>query len=227
MSGTPSGTNQLVSNATLTVLGNNLPALQSYVNPPMTIGGTTYNEVYSFGYRVFDQSAYFHDDAGIFGFTAGLAPTEIRVPLVNYPVGPLILQIAAGARFDANIQARMTPEIFVSDPSLSVLGVNLTANVNGAGFIEGDASLIAIRAGIGGQLDLLDAQATVQSQFFFNGASPQASIAAYAEFLSGKIYLFADFFDILVVGWQRLWENDLYTAKGTCFTAGGSVCPAP
>ena len=62
MSGALSGTNQLVSNATLTVLGNSLSALQSSVNPPMTIGGTTYNEVYSFGFRVFDQSASFQDN---------------------------------------------------------------------------------------------------------------------------------------------------------------------
>lgn len=220
-SGVQSGTRAVTTAANFTIMGAVFQALFASMNPPNTIGGTTYTEVYSFGKRVFSQSSYFSAD-GNGAVRAGLTPTQVRVPVFAYPIGPLTLQLDAGARFQANIEAQMMNVIGIP-VELSSLGIEMKAIAAAAGFIEGYAKFFIIRGGVGGQLDLIDAQGNLNARFNFDGTKPLVMVSAMVEFLKGRFYAFLDFW---AFGWKRLLDYDLYSWKGYCFSTGGLVCPA-
>lgn len=222
--GAPTGTQQTNTATTLTALGQTLQALSATVTAPTAPTGETYTEFYSFGSRIFDQQTYFTNN-GLLQATAGISPTEITVPIVDYPIGPLSIQVSGGVRFEGDISGQLAPTIGIP-LSFSALGVNLKADASGSGFIEGDASLIFIRAGVGGQVDLIDGEANVQSVFFFDGRTDLVEVSGYADFLKGNLYGFADVFNIFGWSWSRFLNIDLFNWNGVCVTAGGATCPA-
>jgi hypothetical protein len=213
---------QVITTLELDILGAALQALSALTQPPNTINGTTYTEFYSFGKRVFSQDGYV-SSSGDNQITVGLAPAEIRVPLVIYPIGPVVLEIDGGARFQANLQVQSLIDIGIPI-SLSQLGIQLQAVADGAGFIEGYVSFLVIRAGVGGQVNLVDANANVNAEFSFNGIPPYALVTAMVDFLSGQFYAFVDYFSIWKFGWYRLLNYNLYSWKGFCFATGGASC---
>lgn len=210
--------------SSLSVFGVILPALLAITNPANTIDGITYTEVYSFGKRVFTDNFYFSHD-GIASFTLGLPPIQIRVPVLTYAVGPLLLQLDAGARFHANLQGQNMSTIG-NDTVLTSLGIELKANGLAAAFLEGYAKLFILRAGVGGQLDLIDLTAALYARYNFDGTPPLVMAHLLAQFLKGRLYAFIDFFNIFGWGWKRLFDHDLYTWKGFCFAAGAISCPS-
>jgi hypothetical protein len=216
-------TQQVLTTVVLDILGAAMQALSASESPPNTINGTTYTEFYSFGKRVFSQSAILNFN-GNAGFEVGLAPAEIRVPLIIYPIGPVALEIDGGARFQADLQGQTITNIGIPI-SLSQLGIQLQAVADGAGFIEGYANLLVVRAGVGGQVNLVDAQANLNAEFSFNGIAPYAYVNAMVDFLSGNFYAFLDYFDVLALGWKRLLNYNLYSWNGYCFATETSLCP--
>jgi hypothetical protein len=221
----PTGTQQLTSTTSLTVLGNTLPALQTVTGATNTINGTTYAEYYSFGKRVFSQNFYFQDN-GIFEASAGLSPVEVDVPIVTYPVGPLVLSIDAGVTFQAAVSEQMMPTIMANDLADSTLEVKLSGDAIGTAFVEGDVTLVALRGGVGGEVNLVDGQVNLDGMFFFNGADPTVQYGALLSFLNGGIYAFAAVFDPLTFGWADFWQDTLFSFKGYCYAAGALSCPA-
>lgn len=219
------GTPGTRTDTTLTLLGKPLRALQATITPATTIDSTSSTEVYSFGLRVFSQSAYFNHD-GILGVEAGLVPTEMRVPFINYPVGPLTLRIDGGVRFQASLREQINPTVVIGNNSLSSIGVQLQANAAGTGFIEAYAKLLVLRGGVGGSVDVIDGQGQLQGQFFFDGSEPTLSISGMVEFFKGGFYSFVDYFDVFRFGWTRFWTRTLYSWKGECFSTGSLSCPS-
>lgn len=206
---------------TLKSLGTAFRALFALTSPPNTIDGVTYTEVYSFGKRVFSNSHYFYTDGA--QFSVGLAPTQVRVPVIAYPIGPVTVHVDGGARFQANLSAKNMTNI--SFPiKYSEPGIQLSANATAAGFIEGYASAIFIRGGVGGQLDLVDARVDINSRFSLEGKDTVITAAAVVHFLKGRLYAFLD---LGLFGWglKRLIDHDLYTWYGYCFSAGSGQCP--
>ncbi len=203
----------------LQAMGRVLQALFALTTPPNTIDGVTYTEVYSFGKKVFSKSHYFYTDGT--QFSVGLAPTQIRVPFIVYPVGPLTLHVDGGARFQANLSAKNMTNI--SFPiEYSEPGMQLSAVAGAAGFVEGYARLFIIRGGVGGQLDLVDARLDVNSRFSLKGEPTLVTASAIAQFLKGRLYAFLDmgFF-----GWRRLLDETLYAWNGYCFATADRKCP--
>jgi hypothetical protein len=207
----------------LEILGVALQALQAIESPPNTIDGVTYTEFYAFGLRVLSQSITVQS-AGLDQLSIGLAPAEVRVPIVTYPIGPILLELDGGVRFQADLNAQLIPQLAIP-ASLSRLGLQLKVQADAAGFIEGDVSLLVVRAGVGGQVDLVDAQADVNATFAFDGSPPVESVSAMADFLSGKFYAFLDYFSLAHFGWKRLLDYTLFQWKGFCFAAGALQCP--
>lgn len=221
--GTDAVTRALKVRSTLSVFGVVLPALLAITNPANTIDGVTYTEVYSFGKRVFSDNAYFSHD-GIAGFRVGLPPIQVRVPALAYPVGPLLLELDAGARFHADLEGQNMSVIGIP-AELSSLGIELQARGLAAGFVEGYAKLLFLRAGLGGQLDLVELTAKLFARYNFDGSPPLVMANLLAEFLKGRFYAFVDFFNIFGWGWKRLFDWDLYSWNGYCFSAGNLACP--
>lgn len=216
-------TNQAESAVKLTSLGTVLDALFALTNPPNTIDGVTYTEVYSFGKRVFADSRYLHVNGT--QLSVGLAPTQVRVPFVMYPIGPATLQIDGGARFQANLSLNNMTNI--SFPiEYSEPGLQLSAVAGAAGFVEGYVKLFMLRGGAGGQIDLVDARLDVNTKFNIEEKKTLVTVTAIAEFLKGRIYAFVDIFGIFGWGWKRIIDKDLYSWHGYCFATEDLQCPA-
>lgn len=212
------------SGSTFNFLDASFKALNAYMSEPNTINGTTYTEVYSFGKRIFSQSFYFKPN-GTTGFSAGLTPTQVRVPVVTYPVGPATLELDGGARFQADVTGQNMSTIGGNDSSLNSLGIDLQAKVAAAGFVEGYAKLLVVRAGVGGQIDLIDARGMVTARYTFDGNPPLVTAGGIAEFFKGRVYAFLDLFSIGDWGWKRLLDHSIYEWHALCFAAGTYSCP--
>lgn len=222
--GQVANTTTLQTKAKLTVLGVAMQALTALVSPPNTVRGTTYTEVYSFGKRIFTQSNV-SQESGMLKYSIGISPTELRVPVVAYPVGPVVLQVDGGARFQANVVIQNSTEI--SFPiEYSAFAAQIQARAAAAGFVEGYAKFFVVRAGVGGQVDLVDAQANVNMRKTVGEAKPLVLVSAMAQFLKGHIYAFLDVFGLLKFGWRRLLDHDLYSWTGYCFATENLTCPA-
>jgi hypothetical protein len=217
-----SSTKSVLTTTNLISLGTALNALSTLTSPPNTINGTSYTEVYSFGRRVFADASYLKMQNG--GLLVGLAPTEIRVPAVMYPVGPMILRIDGGARFQANLTLNNATEISIP-LQYSAPGVQLSAVASAAGFVEGYSQLVVLRGGVGGQIDLLDSKMSIATRFQIDGSDPVVLVSAIASFLNGRIYAFVDVFGIFEFGWKRLIDKELYQRNGYCFAYGAMQCP--
>lgn len=219
-----SASNQLGTSISVKILGAAIQVLMALSSPPNTIGGTTYTEVFSFGRRVFQSSSSLKVDGGSLVYNVGLAPTEVRVPAVVYPVGPLLLQVDGGARFKASANASISETIGVP-ASLSAINGHLGAVASAAGFVEGYAKFLVIRAGLGGQVDLIEANANIDARMSFDGSDPVVTISAMAHFLKGRFYAFVDYFSVFPWKWKRLLDYDLYSWNGFCFSTGAISCP--
>lgn len=249
--GNPAATQTMETNANVTVLGKALNALNARTESPSTlappaatptpgvggtvggcttndcvdIGGTAYTTVYSFNKAILNN-AFSITSGGYNNVKIGLAPTEIRVPFVIYAVGPLTLNVAGGVRFQANLDATLTPVLVLNSLKDSQLNVQLQALAEAGGFVEAYAALLIIRGGVGGQVDLIDGKLDVNGSVFFNGTKPNVLVDGIVQFFNGRIYAFLDIFGFLTFGWKRLIDHDLYNWKGICFSMGALQCPA-
>lgn len=225
--GNPAATQTVESNTNVTMIGHTLNALNARVESPSTIdiGGTSYTTVYSFGKALLGNAWYIKSD-GYNQISLGLAPTEVRVPLLRFAVGPLTLNVAPGVRFLADLTATLTPILQYPDVNNSQLGVQLEAQALAAGFVEAYAALFIIRGGVGGQVDLIDGHIDINGQISFNGTKPVMLTNGIVQFFNGRLYAFLDIFGFLTLGWKRLIDHTLYSWNGICYSFGYLQCPA-
>jgi hypothetical protein len=216
------GAQQTTAAVSINSLGTVFDALFAVTNPPNTFDGTTYNEVYSFGKRVFADAFSVSSDGAT--LRVGLAPTQVKVPFIVYPVGPVILDVSGGARFQANLTLENATTISIpiqySEP-----GMKLSALASASGFVQGEASAVFISAGVGGQVDLVDAKLDVHSRYLMETKETTVDVAAIAQFLKGRIYAFVDLMGIFGLGETRIVDKNLYSWKGYCVAAGNKKCP--
>lgn len=222
--GLPQGSRKTQVKTGFNVLGSAMQAFTAIVQPPRSVGGASQTEAYSFGKRIFSESSLTQEN-GLLKYTVGIPPIELRIPAILYPVGPVILEVDGGARFMANLAVQNSTEI--SFPlQYSAFGAQLQAAAVGSGFIEGYAKLLILRAGVGGQLDLLDAHADVNVRYTFGEEKPLVLVSAMAQFLKGRIFGFVDVFGFLELGWNRLIDYAFYDWNGYCFATDNLQCPA-
>lgn len=232
VAGNPEATQTVENTTNVRVIGKSLNAMTTLVEPTaatpgdnlVDIGGITYTTVYSFGKRVF-ADAFSITSGGPNNIKLGLAPTEIRVPFVIYPVGPLTLNVGGGARFHALLDATLIPEIGVP-VNTSTLGVTVSAKAQAAGFVEAYAKLLIIRGGVGGQVNLIDGKLDVHGRVAFDNSKPTILVNGIVQFLNGRIYAFLDIFGFLTLGWKRLINHEIYAWNGICYSVGYTPCPA-
>lgn len=225
--GNPAGTQKVQTKANVTMIGKSLNALTATVAPEdqINIGGTAFTTVYSFGKAVLSD-AWSISSNGYNNVKIGLAPTEVRVPFVVYPVGPLTLNVGGGVRFQANLDATLTPEIAVPVQE-STLGVQMVALAQAAGFVEAYAALVVVRGGVGGQVNLIDGHLDVNGRLSFNGTDkPVMLVNGIVNFFNGRFYAFVDLFGFITLGWKRLVDENIYNWNGVCYAMGYLQCPA-
>jgi hypothetical protein len=181
------------------------------------------SDFYWGGFKVWSSSPEWKN--GSFQIAAGLPTVSMRAPLVRLPVGPVTLAVDAGVAAEANITAKLTPLISIPIQFTSVRAT-LEPDVTASGFIEGYAKWLIIRAGIGGELQLVRTDAKLAGQVSFGAFPPSFSFDGFISLLAGKIYGFVDYFNVFGWKWKRALEPVFANWKGKCIvltqTAGGA-----
>lgn len=219
----PEGLDRLKTASSLVVLGKVMKVIQATALIGTTASDSGRIEYYSFGKRIFSDNAYFKNQ-GFLQASAGINPVEVRVPVIRYPVGPLVLSVDGGVRFQAAIDGKLQPTIWVQPLNMSTVNAKFEGTLGGDGFVEGYGQLIVVRGGVGGDVELVDGKIDLDTMFFFNGTKPDAHLSTLFKFFYGKFYAFADAFNPFGWRWKRFWDVDLYSWKGRCVDSGKLKC---
>lgn len=167
------------------------------------------------GMKVFHDKGEFKN--GAYHYSAGLPTTHTRVKVAALPVGPVMVQVDAGVAFEADLDAKVAP--FFSIPiEFTTLNTSLSANAAASGFIEGYAQFLFLRAGVGGQLNLIHGNTAIDANLGINKLTRTLNFSGFISTLYGKIYGFADVFTLLKGNWKRIWEPRITDWKGLCYS---------
>ncbi|MBS1962439.1 MAG: hypothetical protein JST04_09500 [Bdellovibrionales bacterium] len=186
------------------------------------------SDFYWGGFKVWNSKPEWKD--GAFQIAAGLPTVTMRAPLVRLPVGPVTLAVDAGVAAEANVTAKLAPLISLPIQFTSVKAT-LEPDVSASGFIEGYAQWLIIRAGIGGELELIRADAKVSGLVSFGAYPPTFAFEGFLNLLAGKIYGFVDYFNLFGWKWKRALQPVFANWKGKCIalsktTGGADPCAA-
>ncbi len=189
-------------------------------DPLSSLITNTKHDFYVSGIRIWSDEMGYKD--GSLFYSGGVAPTSIPIPVLTYPIGPLVLELDAGVEFEAQLLAKLTPSISFPFTDSS-LAASLSAEAAASGFVEGSARILVIRAGIGGAINIVQGDASVGAVIFFKKQAPELTYGGKVSVLSGKIYAFVDT-NILFGIWTHLWSANLYAWNGKCWAFGAESC---
>jgi hypothetical protein len=178
------------------------------------------SDFYWGGFKVWSSKPEWQN--GAYQIAAGLPTVSMRAPLVRVPVGPVSLSVDAGIAAEANITASLAPLISVPIQFTSIRA-SLEPQVSASGFIEGYAKWLIVRAGLGGELRLIQSDAKITGDVGFVGYSPRFAFQGYLSLLAGKIYGFIDYFNVLGWKWKRALEPVFANWKGKCIAFSQTV----
>jgi hypothetical protein len=193
------------------LLGKNRSILETQAS--VTNALEAESDFYWGGFRVWSSKPEWKE--GAFRVSAGLPTVSMRAPLAGFPVGPLTIRLDVGVAAEAEIQASLIPLISIPVQFTSVQAT-LTPKVSAAGFIEGYAKFIAVRGGVGGFIELVRANASIDGNVSLGGIPPVFTFDGFISLLSGKIYAFIDYFNVFAWKWQRVLKPTLADWKGKC-----------
>ncbi len=195
------------------ILGHSREILQIVQGIPSDPESELDSDLYVAGKRVWSAKGRF--EGGSYVFEAGIPPGEVRVPVVSFPVGPLMVQVDAGIQYLADVSGKVSPSL--SYPlEFSTIQATMSPEATLAGFAEGYAKLLLVRGGVGGRVDLLDANAKLNAWIYFNGNQPKLKYSGYLKYLYGSVYVFADIYRVFAFRWKRLIHEALFKWKGGC-----------
>jgi hypothetical protein len=180
-------------------------------------------DLYIDGFRIWTGDLSYQN--GELTYSGGVAPTQIPIPIFIYPVGPMTLEVDAGVSFEGQIDATLSPGLSYPLQD-STLDAKLTANLSAGGFIEGYANLWLLRAGVGGEVDLIDGTVGVTGHIYMNGQTPSGQGMGMVHMLDGDLFGFVDdrfFFGV----WSRIYTHDFYKWAGYCYSFGATACATP
>jgi len=203
------------------IFGKDRSILEARAAVTDTLEGET--DFYWGGFRVWSSKPQWKD--GAFQVAAGLPTVSMRAPLLRLPVGPVTLAVDTGVSAEASLTAKLAPLISIPIQYTSVKAT-FEPDVSASGFIEGYAKWIIIRAGIGGELQLIHSNAKISGTVGFSGFPAVYAFEGYLSLLAGKIYGFVDYFNLFGWNWKRALEPVFADWKGKCIAfspaAGGA-----
>jgi hypothetical protein len=177
------------------------------------------HELYVGGARLWTGRLRWQD--GSLRYTGGVPPTQIPVPIILYPLGPLVLKLEAGLEFEGLLNVRLMPGL--SFPLRdSTLIANLDMRLYAAAYLQASAQLLLLKGGIEGRVNVFDAKWGAHTFFYVNGLKPRTMTFGYAELFSGKVLGFIDY-RFFTARWKRLHQNSLYEWNGKCLSFANGV----
>ena len=203
------------------ILGQSRSLIQFNVHPSTDLSSAQ-SEVYVRGLQLLGPHGSGSDPTGKIKFENGaftthvsLPPVTTRIPLVTLPVGPLLVRVAAGFALAGDLVASLAPQLGIPI-QMSMVRANIDPSAQALGFIEGYASLVALRGGMGGEVNVLDAHASLQADLYLGNRPARFRSSGFLEFLNGEFYGFLDHFNLWKWKWTRFWKNTLFSWKGVC-----------
>jgi hypothetical protein len=204
------------------ILGQDRSILEAQASVTSALEGES--DFYWGGFRVWSSKPEWKD--GAFQIAAGLPTISMRAPLVAVPVGPVTLRVDAGVAAEAEVAAKLRPLLSIP-VQFTQIQAELAPKLSASAFVEGYAKWIAIRAGVGGELELARADATVSGRVGLGGIPPVLAFNGFVSLLAGRIYAFVDYFNVFKWKWKRALEPRLADWEGKCFDFrpnGGRAC---
>lgn len=203
------------------LLGKDRSILEAQASVTNDLEGES--DFYWGGFRVWSTKPEWKE--GAFQYSVGLPSVSMRAPIVGVPVGPLTLRVDAGVAAEAAVTAALRPLISIPIQYTSIKA-ELKPVAAASGFLEAYAQFIAIRGGVGGSVEFIRANASLAGTIGFGTFKPVFDFSGFISLLSGKIYAFADYFNIFGWKWHRFWQPTIADWKGKCIglskTDGGS-----
>jgi hypothetical protein len=193
------------------LLGKNRSILEAQASVTNNLEGES--DFYWGGFRVWSSKPEWRD--GAFRVSAGLPTVSMRAPVAAFPVGPLTVRLDVGVAAEAEIEASLTPLISIPI-QFTTIRASLTPRAAAAGFIEGYAKFVAVRGGVGGSVELVRANATIEGDVSLGGVPPVFRFDGFVSLLAGKIYAFVDYFNVFRWKWRRVLQPTIADWKGKC-----------
>ena len=200
------------------------PANSSTSTPPIdplaALIGNTHHDFYVGGIKIYSETLTATNGSVV--YTGTVPPGQLAVPVFAYVVGPLVLEVDAGLSYEAGIVGKLTPTLSIplTDSSVSA---SIDTSAAAAGFVEGLARFLIVQAGIGGSVNILQGDANVAAQVFFQGSAPKLTYGGKLSVLSGKIFGFVDY-KRLFGDWKRIYTYNFYQWPGKCWAMGATTC---
>ena len=203
-----------------TVLGKSksLVSTTSETNSTFTTGETS---VFAGGLQL--VSFAYPLDSGPLSKHYEIAPIQLKLASINFPVGPILVNVEGGLSLEAALDAELIPYMAVpfEDSSL-VLHIKPKASSNA--FIEGSASVLVVKAGVGGDIAILDADLQAYGTVYANPAlHPSYSLNGHVGFLKGEFYGFAKVYNLFQLGWSTIWHATFFSWPGACYQFDGNL----
>jgi|GEM_PF-6794582 len=161
---------------------------------------------------------------GALRYSGAIPPVRIPLPLLAYPLGPVLLRLDTGLEIEGKLEASLTPGLSLPAAD-STIEAGLAADLAASGFVEGYGSLYVVRAGMEGRVDLIDGKAGVATAMYFDGSKPRSGFSGQAVFMRGEIEAFVDT-HLPLVSWKRILSKKIFSWPGRCFAPGGLKCAA-
>lgn len=219
---------ETVQESQVSFLGRMVKLIQTKVQtlPETAPGGGVpihRHETYIGGFRIW--AADLRWQQGALSYTGGIAPTQIRVPVVSYPLGPVFLQVDAGLEFEGLLNLKLMPGLSYPLRDSSIV-FNSKTHLFAGGFVEAYAHWLFVRAGVAGRLALVDADFGYHAFVYLNGHPVQSMSTGEVRFLNGRVTGFLDY-RLGLRRWNRLLSKDFFKWEGRClsFTGGIHACP--
>ena len=200
------------------IFGKDQSILEAQAGMTDTLEGES--DFYWGGFKVWSSKPQWKD--GAFQIAAGLPTVSMRAPLVRVPVGPVTVAVDAGVAAEASVTAKIAPLISIPIQFTSVKAT-LEPDLSASGFLEGYAKFLIVRAGVGGELQLIRSDAKLSAQVSFGAFPPQFGFEGFIHLLAGKIYGFVDYFNLFGWKWKRALEPVFASWKGKCLALSPTV----
>jgi len=189
------------------------------------------NDLYINGIKVWTGTGTYNS-TGSYSYTGSVAPTQVPIPIFSYSIGPVVLQVNAGVSFEGSMQAQLSSPLLAANlssglaavaTSSTLIDASINTSASASGFVEGTVRAFIIQGGIGGNVGLIDGNASVAASILvLDPTNPTLTYDGKLQVMNGNIYVFVDYLSF--TGWHTLINKNVYSWNGKCWAMGTQSC---
>ena len=162
-------------------------------------------------------------DTGKYSLKPGAREKLAKVAgiLLAYP--GLNIEVDGGFALGGNLNTDIALSVSEGPTGVpSAVEATLGTSIQSAAFLSGSVSLVVIRGGLEGQLDVADGAVQTKADLYFGKIPPTFTATGHLGILAGQVSAFADYWG-LFSGWKHFWSATLFKWGGYCFNFNNGV----